>query len=478
MRAEEFAGAMGGDRGSGTRRDQWASVPAGVPSSAARKTPRRRPQIAFFDYSDVFEDFYPHYGVDQKAFATRWVGTGSHAFLSLLQREVGDVVWYAFSVAPQLDEARHEVIGCQIRILPSSWLHRRLWRAFYLPRLAWCWRAAYPAYAVVASYVALASAPFVRMLWRDRPDILFVQDYATGRYDVLVAIARALGIPVIAYHAGSRPERYVGRLAKRWSIPAADRLIVSSHAEREMLARRYQVATDRLALILTPIDTDTFRPIDRATACRAAQLDATRRHLLFVGRLDDHVKRVSALIESFAAVAGAAPDADLLIVGAGRERPDLERLAGHKAPGRVRFIGWVSEPDRLAAFYNAAECLVLPSRSEGFPTVVGEAMACGTPVAGSRVGGVGELVVEGETGWLLPSGDDEALTSALAAILTDREAVAAMRPRARRMAEARVAPSVVAAELRRCFRVDNGRAEPLPDDTGPTMDRSRRQASR
>jgi glycosyltransferase involved in cell wall biosynthesis len=418
-------------------------------------TPRARPLIAFFDYPDVFEDFYSHYGVDQRMFATRWAATGSHAFVSLVQREVGDVIWYAFSLAPEFEEARHQVVGCQVRMLPSSWLHQRLWRAFYLPRGAWRWRATYPAYAVVASYVALASFPFIRMLRRDRPDILFVQDYATGRFDVLVAIARALRIPLVAYHSGSRPERYSGRLAKRWSIPAADSLIVSSHAEYEMLARRYRVPAERLALILTPIDTDTFAPIDRATACRAAELHPARRHLLFVGRLDDHVKRVSALIESFAAVAGAAPDTDLLIVGDGHDRPVLERLAGERAPGRVRFIGWVSEPGRLAAFYNAAECLVLPSRSEGFPTVVGEAMACGTPVLASRVGGVGELVVEGETGWLLPPGDEEALRSGLAAVLTDREGVAAMRPRARRMAEARVAPPVVAAGLRRCFGVDN-----------------------
>jgi hypothetical protein len=54
--------------------------------------PRERPLIAFFDYPDVFEDFYPHYGVDQYNFATRWAATGSHAFLSLLQHEVGDVI--------------------------------------------------------------------------------------------------------------------------------------------------------------------------------------------------------------------------------------------------------------------------------------------------------------------------------------------------------------------------------------------------
>jgi hypothetical protein len=101
------------------------------------KTRRERPLIAFFDYPDVFEDFYPHYGVDQWTFATRWATTGSHAFLALLQQEIGDVIWYAFSLAPELSEVRHEVLGCRVRILPSSWLHRRLWRSFYLPKHAW-----------------------------------------------------------------------------------------------------------------------------------------------------------------------------------------------------------------------------------------------------------------------------------------------------------------------------------------------------
>ena len=98
---------------------------------------RDRPLIAFFDYPDVFEDFYPHYGVNQRSFATRWAGSGNHAFLALLQREVGDVIWYAGSLAPELGEARHEVVGCRVKFFPSSWLHRQLWRLFYLPRVAW-----------------------------------------------------------------------------------------------------------------------------------------------------------------------------------------------------------------------------------------------------------------------------------------------------------------------------------------------------
>ena len=407
--------------------------------------------MAFFDYPDVFEDFYPHYGVDQRTFATRWAGAGNHAFLSVLQRAVGDVVWYAFSIAPEFEEARHETVGCRVRMLPSSWLHRSLWRAFYLPRMAWRWRGAYPVYATVASYLALASWPFIRALWRNPPDVIFVQDYATGRYDALVVIARALGVPLIAYHSGSRPEKYIGRLAKRWTIPAADRLIASSHEELEMLARRYHVARERLALILTPIDTAGFRPRDRSEACRAAGLDPAQRYVLFVGRLDDRVKRVSALVRSFGALAAEHAHAGLVIVGDGPDGAELRRLAEIHAPGRVRFAGWVAGVEPLAAFYNAAECLVLPSLTEGFPTVVGEAMACGVPVLASRVGGVSELVIEGETGWMLRPGDDDALSAGLRFVLTHPDAVTSMRSRARRIAEERVSPGVVAAQLRECF---------------------------
>jgi glycosyltransferase involved in cell wall biosynthesis len=415
------------------------------------KGTRRRPLIAFFDYPDVFEDFYTHYGVDQRAFATRWAATGNHAFVTLLQREVGDVVWYAFSLAPRLAEARHELTGCRVRFLPSSGLHRLLWRLFYLPRAGWRWRRAYPAYAVVASYVALLSGPFFRALLRDRPDYFFVQDYATGRFDVLLLLARLLGIPLIAYHSGSWPEGYVGRPAKRWTIPRADRLIVSSRGEGEMLARRYRVRPERLALVLTPIDTAAFRPLERAAACRAAGLDAGRRYLLFVGRLDDPVKRVSALVRAFAGLAAAHPDADLLIGGDGPDGKGVRRLAAELAPGRVHFLGWVTGAEALAPLYNAAECLVLPSRSEGFPAVVGEAMACGTPVLASRVGGVPELVVEGETGWLIPPGDDAALAAGLARVLARPGDAAALRPRARALAEERVSPAAVAAALRGYF---------------------------
>ena len=218
-----------------------------------------------------------------------------------------------------------------------------------------------------------------------------------------------------------------------------------------MLASRFGVSRDRMKVVLTPIDTETFSPRDRSDACREAALNPSRRYFLFVGRLDDKVKRVGDLMRVFAELAPSHPAVTLLIIGEGEDGAKLRGLAAELDPERVRFLGWVQDKGRLATYYNAAECLILPSVKEGFPTVVGEAMACGTPVVGSDVGGIGEMVVPGKTGWLLPPGDTLALKAALTEVLSEPHKSFAMRKHARQVAEERVSPDAVAAQLRSCF---------------------------
>ena len=155
----------------------------------------------------------------------------------------------------------------------------------------------------------------MRALLRERPDALLVQDYANGRFDLLVLLARCLHVPIIAFHSGSSPERYLGRWAKRWTIPRADWLLASSAAERRRLISFYRVAAEKVLVVLTPIDTVAFSPMDRRAACAAVGVSPDRRYLLFMGRLDDRVKRVSALIRAFAAVADRFESVDLIIAG-------------------------------------------------------------------------------------------------------------------------------------------------------------------
>lgn len=413
---------------------------------------RQRPLIAFFGYHDVFEDFYPHYGITQDAFANRWDRSGNHAYIRLLQHAIGDVVWYELSLAPELNEANHEKVGCRVRLLPSSWLHRQLWRAFYLSKSSWRWQRFYRIVAVISSYLALFSWPVLRSLFHERPDIIFTQDYAIGRFDALLLLSRLLGISLVARYAGSRPDHYLGRLMKHFTIRSANCLIASSRRELEMLANEFQVPRDRLRIVLTPIDLETFHPSDRTEACQVLGVDPSLRYLLFVGRLDDRIKRVSALIKAFAKLCPQYPEVVLFIVGEGQDSQALHELVTEHCPDHVRFLGWMSDKTELSNFYNVADCLFILSRKEGFPSVVGEAMACGTPVVGTDVGGISELVVPGTTGWLISPDDDKSLLQVLIEVFEHHKVVYAMRQNARAMAEARLAMSVIIEQLRECFR--------------------------
>lgn len=418
---------------------------------------RTRPLVAFFDHADAFEDFYPHYGVTQEEFGRRWHGSGNHAWVRWIQRELGDVVWYEFCVKPQLSEAHHEWAGCRVRFLATSWLHGLLWRTFYLSRHGWRLRPLAGVFAVLASYTASLSPSFLRRIVRDRPDVLFSQDYSNGRFDLLVLLGRLWNIRVVAYHAGSSPSHYASRLLKRWTIRAADRILASNGREADMLVRDFGVRRERVDVLLTPIDTDAYRPFGRDVACRLADLDPERRYVLFVGRLDDRIKRVSMLIDSFARVADRLANIELLVAGDGEDREALVRRSREVGPAAIRFLGWRRGAAELAPLYSAADCLVLISRSEGFPSVVGEALACGTPVIGTDVGGVSELVEDGRNGWLLPAGSDEAVSEALEgalyAALTMGSRSASMRRWAREAAMTRVSHQAVLDKLRVSFGV-------------------------
>ena len=148
--------------------------------------------------------------------------------------------------------------------------------------------------------------------------------------------------------------------------------------------------------------------------------------VLFVGRLSVE-KGVDVLIR---AVAGISASRRVVVVGDGPERPRLEALAA-RLGARVEFLGWRSEAD-LPALFARAQLQVAPSRSEPQGVVVVEALAAGTPVIGSRVGGIVEAIRSAENGWLVAPDDPEALRAAIDQALADRPGLESMRDVARR----------------------------------------------
>lgn len=142
----------------------------------------------------------------------------------------------------------------------------------------------------------------------------------------------------------------------------------------------------------------------------------SRPKLLTVGRVV-YQKGIDIMFKALAALPDM--DWDLMIVGDGSARPNLEKQAESLGlTDRVDFVGW-QDKDGLVDYYRRANLFVYTSRDEGMSNAVLEAMAAGLPVVATRIAGNEELVLEGETGALVPSEDPEAVTAALMALIPD-----------------------------------------------------------
>ncbi|MEE9394205.1 MAG: N-acetyl-alpha-D-glucosaminyl L-malate synthase BshA [Planctomycetota bacterium] len=161
------------------------------------------------------------------------------------------------------------------------------------------------------------------------------------------------------------------------------------------------------------------------------------------------VKRVFLLVKAFAALAAERP-ARLLMVGDGPDRAAAEALATELGvQERVHFLG---SQDAVETIIPCADIFVLPSRFESFGLSALEAMACGVPVIGARGGGLPEVVVEGETGWLFEADELDSLTTILVKAAADKEHLKVMGQAARRRAEEHFALQDIVPRYEKFYR--------------------------
>ncbi|HVL87327.1 MAG TPA: glycosyltransferase family 4 protein [Candidatus Thermoplasmatota archaeon] len=275
-------------------------------------------------------------------------------------------------------------------------------------------------------------------------DVVHAHSYGYYHSVAAALAAPARGVPFVLtphYHppwsvmGGARRRRLRGLFDQAvgpWHVSRADRVIHVSRAEREAMAP-LGLAPGRSVVIPNGIDVAALRRADDGGARFRERVGLRGKEplIVFAGRLAQN-KRVEDLL------AGAAklPDARVALVGpdAGARAFLSARARELLVSDRVLFAGELPYEVYVSAL-SAADVFVLPSEYEAFGIVLLEAMAVGTPVVATRVGGVPEVVVDGRDGLLVPPGEPSALAEAIARLLSDRPRAEAMARAGRAKAE-------------------------------------------
>jgi glycosyltransferase involved in cell wall biosynthesis len=275
----------------------------------------------------------------------------------------------------------------------------------------------------------------VTLLRRERPDLLHVNSSKAAALGRVAALAAGPRVRVFTVHgwafkAYTGPAGALYRWADRLLAPLTSVTICVSETERAAGLAARTCRAERTVVIPNAID------VERAPRAR---LHGDPPRIVTVGRLAAP-KDPLTLVRALPALGGRPYS--LAFVGGGRDQPRVEEeLRAHGLTERVALLG---DRDDVPALLAGADVFVLASRSEGAPLSILEAMAAGLPVVASDVGGVAELVADGETGVLVPAGEPDALARALARLLDD----GALRERMGAAGRARAHARFDVAELR------------------------------
>jgi glycosyltransferase involved in cell wall biosynthesis len=228
------------------------------------------------------------------------------------------------------------------------------------------------------------------------------------------------------------PEYRVPRMLVRWASSRAQASIGVSAALVQRMCD-LGMRADRLHVMRNGVDLERFRILPQADARR----DLAMRHgpvLLTVGNLHEH-KGQRLAVEALALVRRQHPQAQLYVLGAGPDRDVLARQAAQSGlADAVHLMGTVPNAE-LSNWYSAADVLLLASSREGWPNVLLESMACGTPVVATRVGGVPEIVQLPLVGRVADERTAAALSHAVLELLEQTRLAENQRAEVRRYAE-------------------------------------------
>lgn len=275
---------------------------------------------------------------------------------------------------------------------------------------------------------------FRRLLKDEHVDLIHAHEFDANVQGAFVAAIS--GIPLVATVHGKHYfwEKLRRRLAYRWVSRRATMVAVSEDL-KQFIVEKVGVCSERITVL--------YNGVDVPPPPRKADIDACRKELRLpeedqivgvVGNLYP-VKGHQYLIEGIPEVLKKCPNTSFIFAGRGQLETELKdqvfRLGLDK---RVHFLGLRQDIPRILALLDV---FVLPSLSEGLSMAILEAMMAGKPVIATRVGGNPEIVLDGETGFLVPPKDSQALAARLTTLLANREQATQFAGRGKRRAEGR-----------------------------------------
>jgi len=247
--------------------------------------------------------------------------------------------------------------------------------------------------------------------WKINYDLVHSHYWLSGCAGTV--IAQEWNVPhVVNFHtiAKSKLESRIGekepnqRLVSEPQVSnQSDMIVASTQSEKEDLKRFFKLKDSKISVISPGVDLDLFKPINKYDARKSLGF-CQKYMVLSVGRIDP-IKGLDILIGTMELLSDSV-QASLVIVGGDLEKDrEIERLKSVAIElgleGKVFFTGAVDQRE-LSLYYSAADVLALPSYYESFGLVALEAMACGTPIIASRVGGPKSFIKSGQNGYLVP----------------------------------------------------------------------------
>jgi glycosyltransferase involved in cell wall biosynthesis len=272
----------------------------------------------------------------------------------------------------------------------------------------------------------VALGKLVTLLRRLRPDLVHTHTAKAGALGRLAA--RLAGVPTIVhtFHGHVLDGYFPPTLSRiflqieRALARITDRILTVSPQVRQDLLARGVGRPDQVEVVPVGLDLARFLhgPASPARLRDRLAIPAGASLLGIVGRLVA-IKDHPTLFQALALLQSQGPSSHLIVVGDGERRQALTRLAQDLGlASRIHFLGWRTD---LEAILGELDVVICCSRNEGTPVALIEAMAAGVPVLATDVGGVGDLIRQGETGWLVPPGDPPALSRAIRDLLADPE---------------------------------------------------------